>query len=1072
LNKPLATYENKWFLKHVTKKVCMVNFILTEDLNVLDPDVKRIIDLEAERQNRKLILIPSESSAPNAVRESLGSVLQNIYAEGYPHEFTRKFLEDEILDLESQILHFRRNSNPRYYKGVEFVDILEELARRRCAELFANKKISADDIFVNVQALSGAPANNAVYQALLEPGDTILGMSLFHGGHLTHGSSVNRSGKLYNAFHYSVDPKTEKLNYDQIRSIAKEKNPKIIIAGFSSYPWVPDWKTFREIANEIGAFLFADISHIAGLIAGKTIPSPVGFADVVTFTTHKTLCGPRGACILSFNENISKKIDRAVFPGEQGGPHVQVFAGMATSFKLANSKQFSDFQKQVAKNCLTLSGQLNDRGIRIAYGGTNTHLANIDCKSIKSVDGVVLSGDMAARILDIVGIVTNSNTIPGDKSTLHATGIRLGTPWITQRGLSEDDMIELGNIIADLLFSIKPYAHSSDPKSRNRAKVDFDALKNAKSRVRILTKKAIPSVDIQENEYPFFYFSDDLNLDGESDWVSFKLTGERIRQSLNFIIPIDIEGLELGLPQKTSLCVSNSMIDCVIEKISQQEFSLAIKKKDAGDVSEWLRGLSDGFLVFDSDLEKKIPGPFSVFPELDRSFEKQNNNLNQSPKGLEKPYFIGIDGVKDTSVKPLPEFTWEEKETRLKRTPLYEWHKTNGAKLIPFAGWEMPVWYTSVLEEHSATRNNAGLFDITHMGVFHAEGLDAVAFLDSVCGNSIGALKVDESCYTHFLDPNGNVIDDLLIYRHDKVKYLIVVNAANEEKDWAWLTAVKNGFVKIDNKFSFAKAYGRDCVLKNLKDPANKEEMRVAVALQGPKSRDILEWLGLTKSDIKNIRKLGRTELCHATFRDKDLIVSRTGYTGEMMAFELFIHPDSALMLWKALMKTGEPFGISPCGLGSRDSLRTEAGLPLYGHELSGSLNISVGEAGFGSYIKTHKPWFIGRDVFLEQEKKREKEVIRFRFDEKNVRVAHYGDLVLNARGKAIGNVTSCVIDSEGFLTGQALILQNAGETGAEIFIYQSSQKMDDMNLRELDIGCKIQLPSKAKVQRRFEKFG
>ena len=403
---------------------------------------------------------------------------------------------------------------------------------------------------------------------------------------------------------------------------------------------------------------------------------------------------------------------------------------------------------------------------------------------------------------------------------------------------------------------------------------------------------------------------------------------------------------------------------------------------------------------------------------------------------------------------------------------MYEWHKTNGAKLIPFAGWEMPVWYTSVLEEHSATRNNAGLFDVTHMGVFHAEGLDAVAFLDSVCGNSIGELKVGESCYTHFLDPNGNVIDDLLVYRHDKVKYLIVVNAANEEKDWAWLTAVKNGSVKIDNKFSFAKAYGRDCVLKNLKDPANKEEMRVDVALQGPKSRNILEWLGLTKSDIKNIRKLGRTELCHATFRDKDLIVSRTGYTGETMAFELFIHPDSALMLWKDLMKAGEPFGISPCGLGSRDSLRTEAGLPLYGHELSGSLNISVGEAGFGSFIKTHKPWFIGRDVFLEQEKKREKEVIRFRFDEKNVRVAHYGDLVLNSRGKAIGNVTSCVIDSEGFLTGQALILQNAGETGAEVFIYQSSQKMDDINLRELDIGRKIQLPSKAKVQTRFVKFG
>ena len=358
----------------------MANFIISENLQQVDPDVKRIIDLESERQNRKLIMIPSESSAPDAVRESLGSVLQNLYAEGYPFEFTRKYSEEEILDYESQILNFRRNSDPRYYKGVEFADILEELARRRCAELFANNIYSPEEIFVNVQALSGAPANNAVYQALIEPGDTVMGMSLFHGGHLTHGSSVNRSGKLYHAFHYSVDSDTRKINYDQVRDLARDKNPKIIIAGYSSYSWVPDWQRFKEIANEVGAYLFADISHIAGPIAGKAIDSPVGFADVITFTTHKTLCGPRGACILSFDKKISRKIDRAVFPGEQGGPHTQVFAAMATSFKLAKSKQFIEFQSQILKNCRVLSQQLEKRGLRIEYGGTNTHLTNINCK--------------------------------------------------------------------------------------------------------------------------------------------------------------------------------------------------------------------------------------------------------------------------------------------------------------------------------------------------------------------------------------------------------------------------------------------------------------------------------------------------------------------------------------------------------------------------------------------------------------------------------------------------------------------------------------------------------------------
>jgi glycine hydroxymethyltransferase len=270
---------------------------------------------------------------------------------------------------------------------VEYADTVEALARRRCAEAFATQEIAADQIFVNVQPLSGAPANNAVYHALASPGDTIMGMNLLHGGHLTHGSPVNRSGKFYNAVQYAVDPVTERIDYDAVQELAGQYKPKFIIAGYTSYPWAPDWKRFKEIAKSVGAYLFADISHVAGLVTAGVYPSPVGYADVVTFTTHKTLCGPRGACILTTNPTLARKIDRAVFPGEQGGPHVHVFAALAVTFKLVKTDQFKALQAQIVKNCVALTERLAERGLRIPYGGTDTHLTNIDCASIKGPDG-------------------------------------------------------------------------------------------------------------------------------------------------------------------------------------------------------------------------------------------------------------------------------------------------------------------------------------------------------------------------------------------------------------------------------------------------------------------------------------------------------------------------------------------------------------------------------------------------------------------------------------------------------------------------------------------------------------
>src|SRR6185436_1443832 len=267
--------------------------------------------------------------------EALSSAFQNIYAEGYPDDETRLMSEDEILDYEARLAHFRRYGDPRFYKGVEYADAIEALARRRCAEAFASNGVSADQIYVNVQALSGGPANNAVYHALVNPGDTVMGMNLLFGGHLSHGSPVNRSGKYYNIVPYTIHPETERIDMDEVARLAQQHKPKMIIVGYSSYPWIADFKRFREIADSVGAYLLADMAHVAGLIAGGVYPTPIGIAHVTTFTTHKTLNGPRGACILTTDAALARKIDRAVFPGEQGGPHVNVFAALALAFKIA-----------------------------------------------------------------------------------------------------------------------------------------------------------------------------------------------------------------------------------------------------------------------------------------------------------------------------------------------------------------------------------------------------------------------------------------------------------------------------------------------------------------------------------------------------------------------------------------------------------------------------------------------------------------------------------------------------------------------------------------------------------------
>ena len=1039
----------------------MSDYLFEKHVEDYDPNVKSLVEFETERQARRLIMIPSESIAPKAVRDLLGSPFTNIYAEGYPRPETRYQDEATIMDYGMQLGRYRRHSDARYYKGVEYVDMVEALARRRAAELFAANDLIPDDLWVNVQPLSGAPANTAIYTALIEPGDSILGMDLLHGGHLTHGSPVNRSGLVYNAHHYTVDPVTERLDYDEILRIAKEARPKVIVAGFTSYPWIPDWHKFREIADEVGAWLLADISHIAGLIAARQVPSPIGIADITSFTTHKTLCGPRGAVTICHDRELGEQIDKGIFPGEQGGPHVNAIAAMALTFKLANTNQFIELQQQTLKNTQALSNAFKELGAKVPYGGSDSHMLLLDCKSYQSENGVPLNGDLGARILDLAGIVVNRNTIPGDKSALRSTGIRMGTTWLTQRGFKENDFGTIAGLIDRLFKATRPYYMIGRTGNKTRAKLDFDTLNKINSDVRVMadSKPGIDEID-QLHGFPHYFYLEDHPRSG---FGALEMTGETVRAFVNFTMTSDVEALEPGDSQNTIMHTTSGDIEGVITCKTPHRYILTVPAEKLGLAGLWIVGLSTGFIYYDEDLTQRVPGPISINKADPVWIEPENDPIEHC-----KPYFVGMP--KNVSFDARPDFVWEEPaDTPIKRTPLYDTHVALGAKMSPFAGWEMPLWYTSVLQEHLATRQAAGLFDVTHMGVFLAEGPDAAVFLESVCGNDVLFRNIGESVYTHFMDPDANVIDDLIIYRIAKEKYLLVVNAANEDKDWAWLNAVKDGKVLVDRERPWVQIFGRNVILRNLKDPKEGKDMLVDIALQGPMSRDIL--LSLAEpAEQRKIRRINRNQLTASVVAGIDVIVSRTGYTGEKMAFELFVHPNDAVRFWNALMEAGTPLGMVPVGLGARDSLRTEAGLPLYGHEMGGEMNLTIGEAGFLPFLKLNSAWFIGREAFVKREAKRTGVVARFTFDEKAVRMAHPGDPVCDLKGRMIGKVTSCAIDSNGYLTGQAFVDKKAAVEGTRIFIFQNAPNWRQNPPAQLTAGDRVALPGAATIVSRYMK--
>ncbi|HIE28321.1 TPA: glycine cleavage system aminomethyltransferase GcvT [Candidatus Poribacteria bacterium] len=1256
------------------------DFLFTQDLSELDPDTDRIIAFEEERQANKIILIPSESICPKAVRQALSCVFTNLYAEGYPSLRMTKREREYLLDFKHQFAYHWRYSDRRYYKGCEFVDFIEALAQRRAAELFATEQVPSEQIFVNVQPLSGAAANNAVYDAFLESGDTVMGMSLIQGGHLTHGSEANRSGKYYNIVSYLTD-RAGRLDYNAIKQLAMEHLPKMIIAGYSAYPWSVDWHKFREVADSVGAILMADIAHPAGLVVAGRYPNPLGIADVVTLTTHKTLCGPRGAIIITTDEENAKKVDKAVFPGEQGGPHINNIAAKAVAFKIAQTEKFRRLQEKIVGNAKLLAASLEKRGLKLAYGGTDSHMLLIDLKGVKSATGRPLKGEIASRILDICGITCNKNAIAGDEDVLDPSGIRLGTPWITQRGFGEKEIDKLSELIHKVLTNIQPFSYMRMTSEVGRGKIDLRIMEEVKSEVARLVRsvsrenherRRIPSLYLPPAQaspllashqklkahlkerhgllMPAYYGSFE-NIETElqtaktsaalidlSDSGLLEIIGERASEFLQDVTTNNVmnlkspqppfpKGGKIGECQRSFLLDENGkLIDDVfvarlpiqgvalshpLDERGREHYLIVTNPANTEKVRRWLRALSDGYVIFDKDdLFAKINGPVVVddftgeftarialhgpksaeilkaiginpdellehsltppilsehsftppllkgaggisdahilrtgYTDDDMRFEiyisaQYANDIWESllkagakPAGflaeerlrteanlplyrddessvdavslykngfesrfnLSKPYFIGQKlilaeaGHSRTTERPSSadkkeEFHFaDDKEAPLKRSCLYDEHLklTSKSNMVAFAGWSMPVSYGRISEEHKAVREAAGLFDVSHMGVLEISGEGATRFLNLITTNYVSRLRIGQCHYSYILAPDGVPMDDVMVYRREPERYMMVVNAVNNEKIKAWLHAVNAKKVIIDTEHPLREVDATP-VIRDLKDKSVGIDQKIDIALQGPNSLTILQKL-IDSADYDKLSKLKRfefieTELCGAGItacdgrRDIKLIISRTGYTGEDTGFELYLHPDEAPQLWNLLLEEGQEFGIKPAGLGARDSTRTEAGLPLYGHELAGEHNITPIEAGYGAFVKLHKPFFIGRKACLQKEANRDFCIIRFQMNSRGIRMVRPDAPVVNKRGECIGVVTSCALGSSGFQTGMAYVSNKHAAAGTQIGIFTlprgkaKTEKPKD----QLAMGDKVLLHDEATILTRF----
>jgi glycine hydroxymethyltransferase len=998
-------------------------FLFDGSLDDIDPATARITAFEEARQVAKLIMIASESAAPRAVREALATVFTDLYAEGYPAARMARESEDLLADVPYQTAYHERYSDRRYYKGTEFADIVEALAQDRVRALFApnrypsNKSsIGPDQIQANVQPLSGANANTAVYFGLLLAGDTIMGLNLAHGGHLSHGSPVNISGKLFKVVSYGVDPATGRIDYDEAERLALEHNPRMIVAGASAYPWFIDFARLRRICDALPrkAYLLADVSHPSGLVVAGLFPNPVGIADVTTFTTHKTLIGPRAAVILTTNETLARRIDRAVFPGLQGGPHINTIAALAVAFKIAQTAAFNELQSTIVQNAVALAEALAGRGLTLGYGGTESHLLMIDLRTVKTTSGVPLNGDVAARILDLAGIVCNKNTIAGDLSATFPGGIRLGTPWISQRGLTPSDMPTLGKVIADVIQNIQTFWYFDRDDSAARGKIRVAVLKSSQVAIGdLIARRTVGPPN--PPDWPDKYVPRPIGLDGK---LLIELSGRRVSEFLEQSTTAAIRSLASGeavnadfLDGEGNTVATATILHVAPDQFGLERYAIAVESARYSDLEWWLRALSSGLVLFDeADPSAKVDGPVSVraltVPLLDPEAEIVRR-VATSPPAIDftKPYFIGqrVVGARAPVASDRPICTAPPRGPVSLTSPVGKLSLSTD-ETAP-NGWTMPRTYGDSVAELKTLREGAGLIDETALGITEVAGPDARLFLDLVATNDLSFLGIGRAQYTFLLDPDGRVVADAMLYRMGSERFWLTTSPEWTRRVTDWLKDAASGTYAVDRELPSRTLPSR-ITLRDVRN-ANGDDARMVIGIAGPSALAALRQVADTPDDRRTLGRIRRFNVAPIRLAGGTVEVARTGHTGGTNGYEIFIAPDRALAIWNALMSKGADLGVRPVGWDAWRACGIAAGLPMTGHEISGEVDLTPVQVGFGPEVQVRKPFFVGRRRLLDRPYPPFAEIVRFRFEAADQPMPNDGAAILDESGSGVGAVTS-----------------------------------------------------------------
>ncbi len=967
------------------------DFIFRGTVADLDPELHELLERERIRQEKTIVLIASESEAPAAVEEAMGSKFGNIYAEGYPRESSRLQTEEEIVDFEKELAIYRRNSDPRYYKGVEYADVVEALCRRRAAELFAANGVKPEEMYVNVQPLSGGPANSALYTGIIKPGATIMGLKLSDGGHLSHGAPVNRSGSIYKSVSYMVDPETEQLDYEEIREMALEVKPAVIVAGFSAYPRIINWHAFRAIADEVGAHFHADIAHISGLVAAGHHPSPIGIADSVMTTTHKSLCGPRGAMLMTHRKDIGLKIDKAVFPGEQGGAHFNTIGALALALKLAKSDQFVELQNRIMRNATRLADKLAENGLRIVGGGSENHLLLVDVTGTKNHYGLALEGDSAARLLDIAGIVTNRNTIPGDRSAFIPSGLRLGTVWISQRGFGDEEIDKLADAIAAIVNGAVPLEYGGPIRKRiRRSKVKTEALAKARALVHELTKQPDEKAAAKD--------------------ATMRVRGSAAGSFLNQALASNVAECADGDSVASALMVNGELTAVTVMRESADAYWLRFASGQAGLTAKLLlQDLSDGYLLIGNDAYGKLAGPVTVETLENDGIDapKKSKSAASDAVVATKPFYVGMGKAEGEA---LPPFDFDAVTSMQSGSAISQVIVQSNANLSTDG---VAANYGNVDAELDAIHTGAALIDQSTKSVFVACGPNARDFVDAVYTNEVARLKEGESNLGFLLTPEGSVLDIVTVSRTGADEYVIVGNDESAAKVSAWLQAVNAGSVMIDADNPAAKV--APCELFEASaayvSGGDSKANWVMLSLQGPEAAAVLE-----KAGVAQYARSG-------------------GNVGRNDGFELFVPVAEAEAAWSALKKAG----ATPVGYEATDRARTLKGIVAIGAEVGGK--IDPDSACYGNSVKLWKPFFVGRAGYIKAFESPKNTIVRFEMAYDGATPA-VGSPVLEG-GKEVGTITSITLNGAGTsLIGMAHVPLKFRRKGSKLSVSMNGKSV------------------------------